>query len=139
MAYNLWFIFWNCLEKWIHLFLPERFPNFWGLNRKCFENHGTLCSQKYPKLLIFFPKFYFCVVCVKISVTNLRDWPWFIRSISIIRLWMFLWWSETDSSFSRSSSYDGSLSFWISHRYLSCKCLNFLLFWELWSIQIRGQ
>ena len=28
---NFWFLFWNCLEKWIHLFLQERFPSFWDL------------------------------------------------------------------------------------------------------------
>ena len=52
---NFWFLFWNCLEKWIHLFLPERFANFWGFDRWCPQNHETLCSvhRRYPTILIF--------------------------------------------------------------------------------------
>ena len=43
VVHNFWFVSRNCLEKWIHLFLPERFPNFWGLSRRCFRNYETPC------------------------------------------------------------------------------------------------
>ena len=46
--------FWNCLEKWIHLFLTERFPNPGGFHRKCFQNHEIVCSRKVSYNLVFF-------------------------------------------------------------------------------------
>ena len=74
--------FWNCLEKWIHLLLTERFPNSGGFHKKCFQNHEIVCSRKVSYNLVFFLKFYSCVSCVKISVTISRDWLCFIWSIS---------------------------------------------------------
>ena len=58
---------------------------------------GILKSQ-------FFLKLYSCVVCVKISVTTSQDYPCFISNISAARLYMFLWWTDTGPSFSKSSS-----------------------------------
>ena len=48
----------------------------------------------------FFLKLYTCFACVKISVTVLWDYPDFICKT----LWLFLSWTETDLSPSRSSS-----------------------------------
>ena len=111
---NFWFHFWNCLEKWINLFLPERLPKFWGLNKRYFQNHETLCSQKVSYSLAFFLKFYSCVTCVKISVTISRNWPNFIWSISIAR----------HRCFYNKQRLTHSLSFWISRKYhLSFKFL----------------
>ena len=100
---NFWFHFWKSVEKWIHLFLREWFPNFWDLTGGTLEPWNTLFTESILKSR-FFLKFYSCVTCVKISVTIVQDWLCFIWSISIARLWMFLWWTETDPSFSRCSS-----------------------------------
>ena len=100
---NFWFHFWNCLEKWIHLFLPERLPKFSGLNERYFQNHETLCSQKVSYSL-----------ALKISVTISRNWPNFIWSISIAR----------HRCFYNKQRLAHSLSFWISRKYhLSFKFL----------------
>ena len=104
---NFWFLFWNCLEKCF--FLPELFHNFWGFNR-FFQNLETLCSRKVSYNLDFILKFYSCVTCVKIWY-----WACFIWNISLARVRMFLSWTETDLSFSRSSSCDdpaGTATLW---------------------------
>ena len=109
VVHNFWFLCWSFLEKWIYLFSLERFHNFCGLNRRYFHNHDTLWESFLNSRV--FLKFNSYVFCVKISVTISRDWPCFIWSISIERLWIFLWWTETDLCFSRSSTEDDSLSF----------------------------
>ena len=105
---NFWFHFWNCLEKWIHLFSPERLTKFWGLNKRYFQNHETLCSQKVSYSLAFFLKFYSCVTGAKTSVTISRNWLNFIWSISIAR----------HRCFYNKQRLTHSLSFWISRKYL---------------------
>ena len=69
---NFRFFFWNCLEKWIHLFLPERFPKFLGL--KFFWDFRTMkhcVHRRYPAILIFFFFFFeillLCYLCKNIS------------------------------------------------------------------------
>ena len=109
VVHNFWFLCWSFLEKWIYLFLLKRFHNFYGLNRRYFHNHDTLWESFLNSRV--FLKFNSYVFCVKISATISRDWPCFIWSISIERLWIFLWWTETDLCFSRSSTEDDSLSF----------------------------
>ena len=59
--------------------------------------------KSYTRNCISDPLDYSCVTCVKISVTISRDWQCLIWSISITWLWVFLWWTETGPSFSRSS------------------------------------
>ena len=68
-------------------------------------------------------KWYSCVVCVRILVTISEAWSCFIWRICIEKLWMLLWWTETDPSFFRTSLSDGTLSLWTSCRYFLCKCL----------------
>ena len=99
---NFWYLFWNCLEKWINLFLPKQCPKFQGLLGDAFRTMIHLFHRRYHKIY-FFQKFYSCVVCTKISVTILRNWPCFIWSIAIAKLWMFLRWTDTDPSFRRKS------------------------------------
>ena len=58
------------------IFLRERFSKFWGLNMRCIKNHEGILQFQF-----FFLKLYSSVVCVKVSVTASRDWPYFIWNI----------------------------------------------------------
>ena len=54
-----WYIFWNCLEKWKEFYITnfistERIFWFVDLNRRYFQNHETLCSQKVSYSFVFF-------------------------------------------------------------------------------------
>ena len=111
------FFFWNCSGKLI--LFRERFPNFGGVDRRCFQKHDAqktfaegilksrffseillLCclykniSYSFTRLVMFYMKHLYSMTS-DISFMN-RDWP----------------------SSSRSSSYDGTSSFWIIRRYL---------------------
>ena len=121
---SFWFLLWNCLEKWIHLFLQNDLPTFGALMGDAFRTMIYCVHRKYPKISIFSEILLLCCL-VKISVTVSRDWPWFIWNISIALQWMFQWWTETDPSSFRSSPEGDSLSFLISRRHLSCKSLMF--------------
>ena len=64
---HTYILFWYYLEKIIHLFLPERFPNFWGLNRRSFRTLKDCVHRRYPKFSIFSEILLLCCLCKNIS------------------------------------------------------------------------
>ena len=76
---SFWFLFWNCLTKWTHLFLPEQFPIFltYGtlMGRGRVDGFITMmhCAhRRYPKTSTFFEILLLCCPCKNISCSITR-------------------------------------------------------------------
>ena len=69
---NVWFIFLEPVYRNLFFFfLQERFPNFSGCHRRCFQNLETVCLQNVSFNLDFFEIFLSCFLC-KIISYNLK-------------------------------------------------------------------
>ena len=85
---NLWlFFFETVLRNELIYFYRSNFPIFGVLIGGDFRTMTHCVHRRHPKFSSFLKFSY--VVCVKISVTISRNWPCFIWSISIAKLWMF--------------------------------------------------
>ena len=45
------------------IFLREQFLKFWELNKRCFQNDDTLCSQRYSRISILSEIVLLCCLC----------------------------------------------------------------------------
>ena len=117
-------------------FYRSDFPILGDLIGGTFRTMRHCVHRRYPTISIFSEVLLLCYLCKNISY-SFTTLAMFYLKHRYSKTLDVKWWTETDSFFYRSSSWDDSLWFWTSRR--SCKCLIFLLLWRLWSIQISGQ